>query len=203
MTERAEYIAQLATGPLMAADAIVILAGEDAEPRVAAALELFRQNAAPICVITGGLSQPPRIRDAKFCKEKLVGFGVSPTRLIVDRTAMHTRAQADVVIALAQGRGWKRILVVASPYHIFRAHLTFVQALLDAGLADTLRVVMVPASQSRWNVEVEGATDTRSMLFRRELAKIDEYLSLGHVAPYAAGLAYLRRWELTKVDDAA
>jgi hypothetical protein len=61
--------------------------------------------------------------------------------------------------------------------------------------------VMVPASQSRWNVEVEGATDTRSMLFRRELAKIDEYLALGHVAPYAAGLAYLRRWERTKTDD--
>ena len=184
------------SGPLMQADAIVVLAGEDAEPRVACALELFAQRAAPTVVITGGLNRPPRIHDAKFIRAKLVGSGISPTRMIVDTEAMHTQAQAANVAKLCAEKGWKRLLVVASPYHIYRAFLTFVQALKDAKLDETVRVVMVPASQSRWFVKPEGCDLTRWELLPGELAKIDEYGAKGHVASAEDAAEYVRFWEL-------
>lgn len=195
LTEREQFCAVLGAGPLLAADAIVVLCGEDAEPRMQTAVGLFMQRVAPLIVVTGGLEQPPGIQSAKTVHARLLGKGVAPDRIIVEPNAMHTRAQAVNVVALAKEKGWRRLLIVASSYHTQRAFLTFVQALDEAGVADSIHIVSIPCAHSPWFRPPAGRDTERLALLTGEVGKVEEYRALGHVASYARGLEYLRHWE--------
>jgi uncharacterized SAM-binding protein YcdF (DUF218 family) len=180
---------------LLRGDAIVVLCGEDAELRLAVGVELLLRQAAPLLVLSGGLDHPPRILGARSLAPVAMGRGVAPDRLILEQDSHNTHENAVHVIEMAIARGWKRILLVASPYHLPRAFLTFVRRLHEMGEAEKLYVVPVPASQTPWFQPPPGAPaeDTRLALYRLEAEKVGRYGD--HVATYAQGLAYLQRWE--------
>lgn len=192
-TDRERFLAALYTGPLLRGDCIVVLAGEDGEARAQTAAELFRQGAAPGLFVTGGLHTPPRRTGAEALAGVLLGAGIAPDRIITDTTAMHTGDQAKAAIDLAMDRGWKQLLLVASPYHLPRAFLTFVYRLHVAMQHDTIRIVPVPASNVRWFEAPEGLETERWELLDIELDKCHAYVN--DVATFAAGLDYLRAWE--------
>jgi uncharacterized SAM-binding protein YcdF (DUF218 family) len=194
-TERERFLAVLYTGPLLQSDAIVVLAGEDAAPRLAVAAQLLRDGGAAKILVTGGRHDPPRHVGATACAAQLMGMGIKPACLITDDRPQHTRDQAVAFAASAQQESWGRVLLVASSYHLPRAYLTFVKALAEAEMPDTVHVCPVPTSQTPWFGSPAGVDATRGDLLAVELAKIDEYGAQGHVASYAEGLAYLQHWE--------
>lgn len=187
MTDQTRYLAALFTAPLLPADAIVVLCGEDADARAAVALELFAQGAAPVIVCAGGLSDPPRRRDARHVSTRLLAEGVAPDRLIVETGSTNTHEQAVHVVEMAVANDWKRLIVVASGYHLPRAFLTFVKAVGDRAIR---LVPMAPTQLSWWDCP-PGMTETRLALLATDLAKVDEYAA--DVATVAEGLAYLQR----------
>ena len=189
---REQFCAVLASGPLLRADAIVVLCGEDGASRLDTCVELLRQQAAPTIVLSGGLDQPPRILGASRLASVLYGKGVSPGRVLVEIESQNTREQAVIVVAMAQAREWRRLLLVVSPYHAPRAFLTFVRALQDVGAAEAINVLVVPAASS-WFAAPEGASTTRLALLTSEFAKVEEYGA--HVATYEEGIQYLAFWE--------
>lgn len=193
-TSREQFCAVLASGPVLRGDAIVLLTG-DGEARIPVALELFVQRAAPVIVVSGGLDQPPHSLPASRIAALLHGKGVSPDRIRTDDASMHTQDQARHVFALAESEGWRRLLLIASPYHSYRAFLTFLRVLLDVGKAETIHLVCIPASQTPWFGSPEGLTATRFELLAEEFAKVDRYGAQGHVASYEDGIAYLKHWE--------
>lgn len=190
---RDRFLAILGSLPLLAGDAIVVLCGEDGEARAEVVPELLSRNAAQHVVLTGGKDEPPRWHGADRFYRKLIGRGVSPSAIIRDTAAQNTREQAVNVVKLALDKGWRRLLLVASPYHAPRAFLTFLHALIEAKQDHHIHLVNVPAIAMSWFRPPNGMTETRADLFADELRKIDEYAS--HVATYEQGLAYLTHWD--------
>lgn len=193
MSDRERFLSLLFTAPLLAADAIVVLAGEDADARAAFAAQLYRMRPTPIYV-TGGRSEPPRHTKAEAVAGKLMGHGVAPSAIIVDNLPLNTWEQAESVAIMVKAREWRRVLLVASAYHLPRGYLSTLRALQNAGLDETLHVVPVAAS-APWSDSPPGVTETRDRLLSCEASKIDHYAGRGHVASYSEGIASLLKWE--------
>jgi uncharacterized SAM-binding protein YcdF (DUF218 family) len=98
-----------------AADAVVVLDG-DRPRRLRAGLALMDRGLAPVLVVFRGEEQAP----------ELYGPDVQPFEplSLVPRPST-TRGEALAVAALARRRGWERLLVVTSTYHVTRARRIF------------------------------------------------------------------------------
>lgn len=199
---REAFCAVLSNGPLIRGDAIVVLSG-DGDKRLAVGLEVLTvAKGAPLVVVSGGLDRPPHSLTAQASAEWLIDKGLAPDRIVQEAESQHTRGAAEEVIRLALTKDWKTLLIATSPYHQYRAFLTFVQALQDVGKEDAIQLVNIPASQTRWWGKPDGTEVNRVDLLVGEFEKIDEYRAKGHVASYEDGLAYLEFWEKTRRDAA-
>lgn len=194
MSERDRFLAVLATQSLSRAHAIVLLAGEDGDRRADTAAALIQQRVAGTIICAGGLHTPPRSVDGEYLARYLLGKGVAPDAVIVESGSQNTREQAVNVLDLAAANDWTRLVLVASPYHMARAFLTFVQRATETDRARDVRLLHYPAVVPWWTCP-PGHTETRFELLARDAEKTAYYQALGHVATYADGLAYLRLWE--------
>ena len=192
-TTREQFLAILPNGPLLRADAAVVLCGEDADPRRQIAAHLVVSDGARNVVLSGGKSEPPRWQSAEDVAPELMGDGVAFNKIRLDTTSQNTREQAENVIDMAVDEGWKRLLLIASPYHSYRAFLTFLRVLRDRELDRKIQITILPASQVPWWQSPTGMDETRAELLDVDLAKVEEYGD--HVSSYEDGLAYLEYWE--------
>jgi uncharacterized SAM-binding protein YcdF (DUF218 family) len=99
------------------ADAVVVLAGD--HDRLAKGLELMRRGVAPVLVISDG-NVPGWSAGNRLCavrqRFRTVCFHPEP---------FSTRGEAQAVSRLARRRGWRRLVVVTSTYHVIRARMDF------------------------------------------------------------------------------
>ena len=184
-TSRERLLVALFWGPLARADAIVVLAGQDAQARLDSGVNLLRGQVAPWLVLTG--AQVDGIGAAAL-HPKAMGAGVAPDAILVEPEATNTHEQAVNVVAMAREKGWTSLVLVASAYHLPRAFLAFVAAVED----DSIRIVPVPANGSWWTAP-PGMTGARMELLEADLAKAALYAD--HVASYEAGLQHLQKWD--------
>ena len=202
-TDREKFLCVLAGGPIMPPQAIILLAGEDAMPRLEKAVGRFlelRQWAIakdlrkykPVIVITGGKHDGDRWWGAEELTPKMIGKGVSHSRILIENTAQNTREQAEKVIDVAMERGWERLMVVASAYHTPRAFLTFLKVLQERGLTEEIELLPDSADQSPWFAPPAGMDTLRIDLLDVEIEKMEKY----DIASYTEGLDYLAYWEL-------
>ena len=189
VSPREQFLAAVYTGPLHKADAIVVLCGEDAEQRAVAAVELWRQGAAPVIVCSGGVDSEPRWIGGERLAGLLMARSVPPKAIIVEHGSQNTHEQARNLIEMAEANDWHRLCIVASAYHIPRAMLTFIKTIGTL----PMHVVAVPASQLTWWGSPLGMDVTRLELFNIEMAKVEEYGE--HCATWTEGLAYIERFE--------
>jgi uncharacterized SAM-binding protein YcdF (DUF218 family) len=181
LTVREQFLVKLFTVRPAKADAIVVLCGEDAAVRIAVGHELFRLGYAPTIVVSGGRDDGSRLLGADRAYGLLMGRGIAHDRIVVDTASQNTKEQADAIAGIVAERGWKRILVVASSYHLPRAFLTF----LGGSFADLVPV----AAGAPWNECPEGMDVTRSELLTTDIEKCATYAS--DVASWSAGLKAL------------
>ena len=187
LTEREKYMALVDNDPLKKADAIVLLTG-DGLFRVPEAAKLFKEQWAPVIVVSGNMNNPESggLPGAELKKE-LVSAGIPEAVIMMEDESLHTRDQAVRVIRMADQSKWHRILMVASAYHQYRAFLTFLKARAEAGSA--LEITNAPARGLSWTEE--NPWGRRIDLLDAEFKKIEEYRALGHVATFAEGIEYL------------
>lgn len=195
VTDRERYLTVLFNGPILPADVIVVLAGEDADARVATGAGAMLSGGGKLLMLSGGRHEPPRIVGAEALVAKAMGKGVSPDHIKLDAVSRNTREQAVAFAAAAEAEKWSRALLVASAYHMPRAFLTFVQAMDEAGVADRVCIHPLPVSHTPWSGTPAGADVSRVDLLEDELRKVDDYGAEGHVATYARGVEYLLSWE--------
>lgn len=189
---REKFLAMLLTGPLLKANAAVVLSG-DGESRLAVAHGAFITGGAQCILVSGGVDRPPFSRTADYLRSKLMGMGVHPDAVLTEPDSLHTADQARRVVAIAVEKEWRRLLLITSSFHMPRAFLSFVKALNDAQKSEAIQVVPLPATHSPWSGIPEGETRTRLELLSTEFEKIDRYQ--GDVATYEEGLKYLQWWE--------
>lgn len=113
------------TGHPPHADAVVVLSGDHGE-RLPAALGLMKRGVAPTLVLDG---TPDFALWLRLCQEAQT-FEVVCLRPDPDGT----RAEAKDAGRLAEGRRWKRVVVVTTTYHVTRAGLLF-RRCFDGGVA--------------------------------------------------------------------
>jgi uncharacterized SAM-binding protein YcdF (DUF218 family) len=103
---------------VVAADAALVLSGDVDYLRVARAAELFREGAVPVVVITGkGVGGD----SAEALREQCVRRGVPPDRVVLEPDSTSTRENMLFAAPLVRGRGFRRVALVTSAFHMGRA----------------------------------------------------------------------------------
>lgn len=117
------------------ADAIVVLAGDmkkrvfpgsDIEVggnRVIKAVRLFKRNAAPLIVMTGGSGDlfDPDFKEAELMRAFAVEFGVPKDKVLVETESRNTRENVLYTKKLLDKIQAKKVILVTSAFHLPRA----------------------------------------------------------------------------------
>lgn len=166
----------LVPASLERADAIIVFGGGVGESgrannssyqdRVQRAVELHRGGFAPDVVFSSGFTY--LFQEAQVMKALAAAEGVPETHIVLETRAGSTRENVLFVRAIAEGRGWSRILLVSSPYHMRRATLTWRK------LAPEIAVVSAPATQSQYYQHGVGAS------FEQVRGIAQEYVALAY-----------------------
>jgi uncharacterized SAM-binding protein YcdF (DUF218 family) len=101
------------------ADAAVVLAGGPGD-RLAEAMALVREGAAPVLVVSDGWS-PTWPEANRLCAGRPAPVPV----VCVHPDPFSTRGEAEAFARLAASRGWKSVVLVSSRYHLVRARMLF------------------------------------------------------------------------------
>ena len=148
------------------ADAIVVLGG-DVYKRAPHAASLYHQGLAPVVLAVGGTEDQGPLAEARKTARVLLRDGVPEAAVIVvGQAEPSTVDEARAVARVASAQAWRRVAVVTSPYHTWRAgHI------LEAELPPEVAVAMVPSPLDPFHAETwwRDARDRR--LVRNEYGK--------------------------------
>jgi uncharacterized SAM-binding protein YcdF (DUF218 family)/glycosyltransferase involved in cell wall biosynthesis len=148
--------------PLTAADAIVVFAGGVGESgdagggyqeRLGHALELYRAGLAPKIVISSGFVFA--FKEAEVMRGIAIENGVPAAAILLETAAANTRQNVIYTAAILRREGWRRILLISSPYHMRRAVLSWKKA------APEIDVVPAPVATSQYYAHDRGASLTQ------------------------------------------
>jgi uncharacterized SAM-binding protein YcdF (DUF218 family) len=196
ITEREKILAIVDNDCLSVSDAIILLEG-DGFDRFRKAVSLYKQGKAPKIVFSGNItdydygSYPfeevlPRMLEA----------GVPEDDIIHEDKSLNTREQAVEVVRMAQERGWKKLILVASHEHQYRAYLTFLREVLDSKSGITL--YNAPARNLDWFVD--KGWGTRFERLEAEILRIEKYTEMGHLANAQEVIDY-QKWKEAQLTD--
>jgi uncharacterized SAM-binding protein YcdF (DUF218 family)/glycosyltransferase involved in cell wall biosynthesis len=130
--------------PPQAADAIVVFAGGVGESgqagggyqeRVAAAVDLYKSGYARSLVFSSGFRFV--FHEAEVMRDLAVVNGVPPDAIVLEQAAANTHENVQFSAAILRQHGWRKILLVSSPYHMRRALLTWRKAVPDVTVVPT------------------------------------------------------------------
>jgi uncharacterized SAM-binding protein YcdF (DUF218 family)/glycosyltransferase involved in cell wall biosynthesis len=145
--------------PPQPADAIVVFAGGVGESgragggvqeRVARAVELYRDGYAPAIVFSSGYVFT--LREAEVMKAIAMANGVPEHAIVLEERAANTYENVVNTSRILDQRGWRRILLVSSPYHMRRASMTW------SKVAPAVAVTPTPPAESQFYVHENGAS---------------------------------------------
>ena len=125
--------------PDLSADAIVVLGARiqpdglpaaAARRRVERAAELFKLDAAPFVVPTGGKRWHGHV-EALSMRNSLRRLGIPDEAIVLEPFALSTAENAYFSTRIARLRRWERLVVVTCPWHMRRAEADFAACGLD------------------------------------------------------------------------
>lgn len=97
--------------------------------RVQAGVALYRQGYAPRMLLSGGLGKLPP-PEAEVMRRIAVSMGVPDDALLVEDASNSTWENVRNSARIMAAHGWRSVLLVSDPYHMFRA----CRMAADAGL---------------------------------------------------------------------
>jgi len=118
------------------ADAIVILGahvtssgdpGSDLTSRTYHAVDLYNQGWAPRVICTGGYAEDPLSAAAVACRFA-ADLGVPAVNAFPADGSMTTAEDARATSSLARVHGWRSVILVSHPLHLYRARWSFRRA---------------------------------------------------------------------------
>jgi uncharacterized SAM-binding protein YcdF (DUF218 family) len=162
-------------GHCMAADAIVAISGGDTDARVAEAVKLYQNGWAPKIIFSGAAQDKQGASNAAAMANIAVNARVARENILLDEVSVNTADNASQVRSIVKQNGFKRIILVTSPYHQRRASIEF-----DRRLGDIATIINHPTSTDRyWNPQTWWTTPWGLWLGGSELIKV-LFVSLSH-----------------------
>ncbi|OFW13335.1 MAG: hypothetical protein A3H29_17300 [Acidobacteria bacterium RIFCSPLOWO2_02_FULL_67_21] len=172
--------------PLQKADAIFVLAGTPMR-RALEGADLYLAGYGPFLVLSresteGGFAELTRRGvsvpdDVARAQDVFRRMGIPAKAVIVPlREHRSTAAEAQTLRAMAQERGWDRVIIVSSPYHLRRSAFAFRRELEGTAVAVVMRATRYETAEpARW---WRYRSDVRSVV--QELPRLVAYvLGLG------------------------
>jgi uncharacterized SAM-binding protein YcdF (DUF218 family)/glycosyltransferase involved in cell wall biosynthesis len=162
--------------PPQRADAIVVFAGGVGESgragggyqeRVKQAVELYNQGLAPSIVFSSGFVFA--FHETEVMRSLAIANGVPADAIMVESQAKNTRENVIYSHDIVRQHGWRRILLVSSPYHMRRALLSWRRAAPDVD------VVPTPVPVSQFYAHTRGASFEQMRGIAQEYAAIAMY----------------------------
>ena len=164
------------------ADAIVVFAGGVGESgeagggyqeRVQHAVDLYRSGLAHQLILCSGYRYA--LREAEIMQDVALASGVPAEAIRLEMVGINTREYVLRSRALLDAAGWRRILLVSSPYHMRRAIWTW------RHLAPSIDVRPSPVVDSRFYRHRWGATAEQILGILHEYAGIAYYWYKGWI----------------------
>lgn len=190
ITDREKILAIVDNDCLAVSDAIILLEG-DGFFRISKAVRLYNKGVAPRIVFSGDIvdydygSIPFSEIYPLILKE-----GVAESDILHEDKSKNTKEQAVEVIRMARERNWKRLVLVASHEHQYRAYLTFLREILDS--KSDISLYNAPARNLPWFTD--AGWGTRLERLEAEMERIERYTAMGHLANADEVIEY-QRWK--------
>ena len=196
ITDREKILAIVDNDCLSVSDAIILLEG-DGFDRFRKAVSLYKQGKAPKIVFSGNITDYD-YGSFPFAEvlPRMLEEGVPEDDIIHEDKSLNTREQAVEVVRMAQERGWKKLILVASHEHQYRAYLTFLREVLDSKSGITL--YNAPARNLDWFVD--KGWGTRFERLEAEILRIEKYTEMGHLANAQEVIDY-QKWKEAQLTD--
>jgi uncharacterized SAM-binding protein YcdF (DUF218 family) len=193
VTEKELFLILTNSSKVSFADAVVLLEG-DGYSRIPKAVSLIKEGWAKSLVFSGGIdNESAGSFTFEKCKDKFLDAGYDINKIILESNSQNTRQQALEIIGLCLKNNWKKIILVASHYHQYRAFLTFLKVLEEKDLFERIQIINSPAILN-WFEESDSGKK-RLDLLNDEFIKIDKYRLNYHVSSYVSALNYYKYWE--------
>ena len=190
MSVRERFIAVVDNDILRSSDAIILLEG-DGLNRYRKAIELYNQNVATKIVFSGNITD---YEYGSFPFSDVLPYilkeGIPMDVVIHEDKSLNTREQAVEVVRMAITNRWKRLVLVASHEHQYRAYLTFLREVLDK--KSGIILYNAPVRNLGWFKKHEWGV--RFERLEQEFVRIEKYFQLGHLATYGEAIDY-QRWK--------
>jgi uncharacterized SAM-binding protein YcdF (DUF218 family) len=170
------------SAPPSQADAIVVFAGGVGESglalggfqeRVSQAVALYKGGYAPKVIFSSGYVFT--LHEAEIMKSVAVDNGVPADAIVLEERAATTYQMVSFTRDILNARGWRRILLVSSPYHMRRATMTWRQSAPDIDVTPT------PVPQSEFYSSAWGASFDQVRGILQEYAAIVSYWWEGRI----------------------
>ena len=196
ITDREKILAIVDNDCLSTSDAIILLEG-DGFDRFRKAVSLYKQGQAPKIVFSGNITDY-NYGSYPFAEvlPRMLEAGVPEDDIIHEDKSLNTREQAVEVVRMAQERGWRKLILVASHEHQYRAYLTFLREVLDSKSGITL--YNAPARNLDWFVD--KGWGTRFERLEAEILRIEKYSEMGHLANAQEVIEY-QQWKEAQLTD--
>jgi uncharacterized SAM-binding protein YcdF (DUF218 family) len=143
-------------GPPVRADAVIVLEGSNT--RLPLGVQLIREGYAPLLVVSSGGNKKLEHRVCDHSDPvpaRVICFAASPSS---------TRGEAEEIGRLAKRLDLKRIDVVTSPFHVFRARMLIRRCYHG-------ELHMVGSSQPEWKFPLYAVQETAKLIYQLTFAR--------------------------------
>ena len=178
ITDREIIMAIVDNECLKPSDAIILLEG-DGFYRFQKAVDLYKKGYGKKSVFSGAIVQKEYgSYPFEEVKPFILNAGVLEKDLIHEDKSLQTQQQAVEVVKMAMKNGWKRLALVASHEHQYRAYLTFLRQVLDSKSG----IILYNAPVRNLDWFVDSGWGMRFDRLKAEIERIEKYSAFGHLA---------------------
>ena len=178
ITDREIIMAIVDNDCLKPSDAIILLEG-DGFHRFKKAVDLYMKGLGKKIIFSGAIVQKEYgSYPFEEVKPFILKAGVPEQDLIHEDKSLQTQQQAVEVVKMAMENGWKRLALVASHEHQYRAYLTFLRQVLDSKSG----IILYNAPVRNLDWFVDSGWGMRFDRLKAEIERIEKYSAFGHLA---------------------
>lgn len=196
ITDR-EIIMAIVDNDCLTKSAAAILLEGDGFFRFQKAVDLYNKGTVDKIVFSGNIiDKDYGSFPFEEVKPFLVKGGVPEKDLIHEDKSLNTRQQAVEIIKMAIKNEWRKLALVASHEHQYRAYLTFLREVLDT--KSGLILYNAPARNLNWFID--DGWGTRFERLSAEFDRMEKYSVMGHLANVQEVIEY-QKWKESLLNE--
>lgn len=190
ISDRETIMAIVDNDCLTKSDVAILLEG-DGFFRFQKAVELYQKGIVSKIVFSGNIDDRG-YGSIPFddVQPYIINAGVPEEDIIHEDKSLNTQQQAVEIVKMAIENGWKKLALVASHEHQYRAYLTFLREVLDTKSG----IILYNAPVRNLNWFIDSGWGTRFDRLSAEFDRIEKYSSMGHLANAKEVVEY-QKWK--------